>query len=391
VPLLYGEVFDVIFLKIHGLNLPSREFFVFFSLMFNQITQTFIDLVKIDSPTGDELKMAKFVMEKLAGLGIVAEMDAVGNVTARVKGDARKEVLLLSAHLDTVEPGRGIEPVVEPDGRIHSKGNTILGADNKASIAAIFEVLSVFEKEDYSHNHPIDLVFTVGEEYGSRGVLGLDYGKIRAKRGYIFDSSDGEIGDIEIAAPFYNKLEIWLTGRASHSMDPELGTNVLPVMASAMTKITLGRVNDGTLVNLGIITAGTGVNVIPADVEVIGEVRSFDEEELENTTKEIFDTFVDEAKNKGIEVETAITREYDGYEFSTKDEFLLETKENLRKIGLEPSTLKVWGCSDGSIFNQHGIKVLNLVDGGRDSHSVDEEITVKELKKLAKVIQVLVG
>jgi len=358
--------------------------------MFNKITQLFIDLVTVDSPTGFELDMAKMVMEKLTKLGIETEMDKVGNVIARVPGDERKETLLLSAHLDTVEPGKGIEPVVEPDGRIHSKGNTILGADNKASIAAILEVLEELSRSGFRKNHPVDLVFTVGEEYGSRGVLGLDYGKLRAKRGYIFDSSDGEIGDIEIAAPFYNRLEVWLTGRASHSMDPELGTNVLPVMASAMTKISLGRVKEGTLVNLGIITAGTGVNVIPADVEVIGEVRSYDEKELERTTKEIFDTFISEAKDKKIEVETAVTREYSGYEFSTKDDFLQETRDKLRGIKLDPALLKVWGCSDGSIFNQRGLKVLNIVDGGKDSHSVDEEITVEELRKLAKVVLTLV-
>lgn len=363
---------------------------MFLKPMFNQIKDTFIDLVKIDSPTGFELNMAKFVMGKLAILGINSEMDVIGNVIAHVSGDMRKEVLFLNAHLDTVEPGKGIEPVVEPDGRIHSKGNTILGADNKGAIAAILEVLRIFFKDGFKKNHPIDLVFTVGEEAGSRGALGLEYEKLRAKKGYVFDASDGDIGDIEISAPYYNKLEIWLTGRSSHAMDPELGTNVLPVLAAAMTKTNLGRVNGRTLVNLGLVTAGTGINVIPGDVEVVGEVRSHDESELERVTKEIFDTFESEAKDKDIEVETAVTRENYGYEFSVKDKFLLETMGKLSKINLEPGLLKVWGCSDANIFNRMGLKVLNIVDGGRDSHSVDEEITVDELKSLAKVVKRLV-
>lgn len=358
--------------------------------MFDQIKDTFIDLVKVDSPTGSELNMAKFVMEKLAILGINSEIDAIGNVLAQVKGDMRKKVIFLNAHLDTVDPGKGIEPVVEADGRIHSKGNTVLGADNKGAIAGILEVLRVFSKQNFKDNHPIDLVFTVGEEAGSRGALGLDYRRLRAKKGYVFDASDGDIGDIEISAPYYNKLEIWLTGRSSHAMDPELGTNVLPVLAMAMTKINLGRINGKTLVNLGLVTAGTGINVIPGDVEVIGEVRSHDEGELERVTKEIFDTFEREARDKDIEVETAVTRENYGYVFSTKDRFLLETIGKLSEISLEPGLLKVWGCSDANVFNHMGLKVLNIVDGGRDSHSVDEEITIEELKRLAKVIKRLV-
>jgi len=359
--------------------------------MFDQITNTFIELVRVDSPTGDELNMAKLVMEKLSSLGIESEMDKVGNVLAKVRGDKTKEVLLLSAHLDTVDPGRGIEPVIDSEGRIYSKGNTILGADNKAAIAAILEVLDVLSADEFKNNHPIDLVFTVGEEAGSRGAIGLDYTKLRAKKGYTFDGSDGNIGDIEMAAPYYNKFEIWLTGKSSHAMDPELGTNVIPVLASAMTKIKLGRISGSTLVNLGLVTVGTGVNVIPGDVEVVGEVRSHDEKELEKVTKEIFNVFIREAADKDIEVETRVTRENHGYEFSTKDEFLLETREKLVKIKLEPDLLKVWGCSDANIFNQKGIKVLNIVDGGRNSHSEYEEVTVEELKKLAKVVKILVS
>ena len=102
-----------------------------------RLVQTFCDLVRIDSPSGEEEAMAQELTRRLQALGLTVQRDAHGNVIASDDGDA---LLLLSTHMDTVEPGRGIRPIVSGD-RVHTDESTILGGDCKAGVAAILEGL----------------------------------------------------------------------------------------------------------------------------------------------------------------------------------------------------------------------------------------------------------
>jgi len=83
-----------------------------------RLVQTFCDLARIDSPSGEEEDMALNISSRLEALGFKTMRDAYGNLIA---SDERPDPILLSAHLDTVEPGRGIKPSVEGD-RIVSDG-----------------------------------------------------------------------------------------------------------------------------------------------------------------------------------------------------------------------------------------------------------------------------
>ena len=91
----------------------------------DRIIKTFCEIVAIDSPSGEEEPMAIDVMNRLENFGFSVTRDDYGNVIA---SDGRENPILLSAHLDTVEPGRGITPIVKDD-QIVSDGTTILGGD----------------------------------------------------------------------------------------------------------------------------------------------------------------------------------------------------------------------------------------------------------------------
>ena len=103
----------------------------------DRLVKTFCDLVQIDSPSDEEEEVAQDLSRRLEALGFEILRDAHGNLIAREDGE---NPLLLSAHMDTVEPGRGIKPTIEGD-RIVSDGTTILGGDCKAGVAAILEGL----------------------------------------------------------------------------------------------------------------------------------------------------------------------------------------------------------------------------------------------------------
>ena len=147
--------------------------------MINQdrLIQTFCDLVQIDSPSGQEEEISKDLTNRLTKLGFQVSLDSYGNLIASEGGD---NPFMLSAHMDTVEPGTGIIPKIESD-KIISTSKTILGGDCKAGISAILEALESL-KEDSADRIPIEVVFTREEELGLQGAANLDFSKIHSKR-----------------------------------------------------------------------------------------------------------------------------------------------------------------------------------------------------------------
>ena len=127
----------------------------------DRIVNSFCELVKIDSPSDEEEEVAQYLIPILENLGFSVARDAHGNVIASEEGDSP---LLLSAHMDTVEPGRGIVPSIKDDRRV-SDGTTIMGGDCKAGVAAILEGVTSVKEEKKSHR-PLQIVFTRGEEIG---------------------------------------------------------------------------------------------------------------------------------------------------------------------------------------------------------------------------------
>src|SRR5580765_859834 len=101
--------------------------------MVDKLVDTFIALVRIDSPSGEEKEMGECLKRWLKKTGFNFKEDGVGNIFGFLD-EYKKGPVLFSGHMDTVESGRSIKPVMK-DGYILSEGETILGADNKVNIA----------------------------------------------------------------------------------------------------------------------------------------------------------------------------------------------------------------------------------------------------------------
>jgi len=357
----------------------------------SNLVDTFMKIVQIDSPTFHEEKMAQEVFDRLRNIGLQPEIDKEGNVIVKLEGDSSKETFMLNAHLDTVEPGRGIKPYIDNEGWIRSEDETILGADNKTAVAAILETVKKLTEEDGASYHPLEIVFTVSEESGNHGAHGLDYSKITARRGYIFDASGENFGDMIISSPFYNRFDITIEGMAAHASQPEEANNILPTLASSLTDLKLGKLSESTIANIGIVRVGDVVNTIPGKALISGEVRSRNENELEDCSKEIVDKFQRNAQKFGTEIRAKIVRENGGFEFAKDDEFISRTLEILSQMGInDPSLIESWGCYEANIFAEHGLMMLNIADGMMDAHTIDEKVHVDNLQKLADLIYLLV-
>ncbi|MBO8137797.1 MAG: M20/M25/M40 family metallo-hydrolase [Desulfotomaculum sp.] len=359
--------------------------------MINQerLVEEFVNLVKIDSPSGHEKEIAQYLKDKLTSLGLqVYEDDAggkvgasAGNIIATLPGNSNGPMLLFSAHMDTVEPGRNINPVTK-DGIIYSEGETVLGADDKAGIAAILEAVRIVKENDIKHGG-LEVVFTIWEEGGLKGSKALDYSRIKSKMGYVLDS-DGAPGTIITTAPAQNSIVAAIKGKAAHAGQcPENGINAIQVASRAISKMKLGRIDEETTANIGIIRGGKATNIVPDNTYLEGEARSLSLEKLEAQTNHMCQILQQEADAAGAEIEINVQKEYHTINLKEDDRVVKIAVEAARSLGLNPVLTSTGGGSDANIFNGKGIACANLGIAMNKVHTTEEFIKIDDLCKMA--------
>ena len=327
----------------------------------------------------------------LADLGIGVERDDYGNLLARLEPTAPNGgvPIFLCAHLDTVPPTGPIEPVVE-DGVVRNSAGTILGADNKASVAALLEATRRMREEGRAHAG-VELLFTRGEEVGLEGAKAFNPAKLEARLGFVFDYS-GPIGRVVSAAPYARKLQLVLKGRSAHSgIAPEEGRSAIYAAARAIADLRLGRIDEETTTNVGKIQGGTAGNVVPDRCRVSAEARSRDAGKLADVVQEILDSFTFAAAAVECELETTVDDDYDGYRFHRDEPVFALARRALEGAGFAPQPVEVGGGSDANVFNARGVPCVNIANGMADVHTPDEHIAVSDLDALVRVALELVA
>ena len=349
----------------------------------DRLVSTFLELVQIDSPSGHEEEIARHLTAELKSLGLTVVRDQTGNVIGRLAGEGPP--LLVSAHMDTVEPGRGVKPVVA-NGIITSDGATILGGDDKSGVAVILEVLRVLMERDLPHP-PLEVALTVSEEIGLEGAKGLDLNILRAKEGIVLDSG-GEIGTIVVAAPSQYKLRAVVHGKAAHAgAEPEKGINAIVVAAEAIAAMPLGRIDEETTANVGRIQGGTATNIVPDRVEMAGEARSHDESKLEVQVQAMTEALKKAASQHGATVEIDVERSYSTFKLSEEEDAIVRRAMAAAKtLGLTPVLVPSGGGSDANIFNAGGITTINISAGMEKVHTTEERLAVDDLVKCAEFL-----
>lgn len=244
--------------------------------MIEEIKKLLLQLVEIDSPSGEENGIIKFLKKKYEEIGIHLQEDNSGNLYAEIEG--KGDYLLLSAHMDTVNPGKGKKAVVNADGIISSDGTTILGADDYSGLVEIYEVAK-YVMDNHIPHKAIELLFTTGEERYCVGAKKFDFRKVKAKTAYVLDLS-GPVGRAAYAAPTILSFEAVVRGKAAHAgFNPEEGIHAIQAASRAIGKLQLGKVKEGVTGNVGIMQGGKGTNIVPDEVRIQGEIRSMQHED----------------------------------------------------------------------------------------------------------------
>jgi len=351
--------------------------------MSKRLVDLFSDLVRIDSESGEEQEFLQYLA------GILKEtiradcsFDSYGNLIAHVpqKGDVASAPLLFACHADTVKPGRGIEPIVE-DGVIRSKGETILGADDKAGIAQFIEAVRTATR------HPaLEFVVTREEEIGLVGARHLNTSMLGAKEGFVLDMDS--LDAVVVGGPSHMLIDVEVSGRAAHAaMDPEKGVSAILAAANAISRMKLGRLDPETTANVGIISGGQIRNGIPDKASVKAECRSLDHDKCLAVGEAMRKAFVEAAEELGAKADVKLEMAYRASSLDEGARVVSLAKEALKAAGLKPNVHTICGGTDASIFNAAGIETVIIGTGVQAEHSTDEHILESDMDKAVGVIR----
>jgi tripeptide aminopeptidase len=369
----------------------------------SQLTSPFVDLFlelcALPSPSGSERSVTDRVTAYLDGLGLVWDED---DAAARLDGDAGNVYcrlaptnggggtpIFLCAHTDTVPPEAAVDPVVGEDGVIRNAAGTILGSDNKAAVVVMLEAVRRVLEERREHAG-IELLFTPQEEVSLRGADAFDHTRLVATIGYVYDQG-APIGEIVLGSPHGRLLDFRFHGTAAHAgMHPEDGRSAIAAASRAIADFRLGRLDEETSANVGVITGGTARNVVPEWCSCTAEVRSHDERKAIAVAREMVESAAFAASLADCEVESEVRPSFPGYRFRESDPPVRMAAEALERAGYTPSYALSGGGADANVFNARGLQCVNLANGMTDIHTPDERIAIADLDGMVEVTLALI-
>lgn len=374
-----------------------------------RLAQLFTAMCTIDSPSGEEAKLALFLKDLFAQEfpeAFVTEDNSASatgsdtnNLVIHFPGNLPGEPIFFSCHLDTVEPSRGVK-VQREGSRFSSAGETVLGGDDKAGIAILIEAIRAIKEASLPHL-PFDLVFTTCEEIGLRGAKALDLSLLRAREGYALDSSGIDL--LIIGAPAANHFHFTITGAAAHAgLHPERGINAIQLAARCLADLPLGRLDEESTANIGRITGGTATNIIPESVLVEGEVRSHSQEKLAALSQQIKDTLLavidNWSPNSGAQLGTGVrprldfhlSPEYPAMHIDRNASVLQRVDKAAARLQREIRYERAGGGSDANIFNGNGLQTAIIGIGMDHVHSTAETIDLGDMERTAELVAALI-
>ena len=354
-----------------------------------RLIETFSRYVACDSESGNEGRFAELLEGELKALGLAVTRDEVGercgsngfNVYGFLPGEGAP--ILFSAHMDTVSPGVGAEAEVVA-GVIRSKGNTILGADDKAGIAAVVEAITTLKEQNLSHR-PVEVLFTVAEEIGLLGAKYADYTRIQSKEAIVLDTSI--LGEMINEAPAMAEIHIEVIGKSSHAaVSPEKGIHALKAAAAAVHAIACGHVDECTVLNVANFLAPGPSNVVPEKASFDIDLRSFDNALLEQHIMDIEAAVKSAAEAQGACYKIEVNHKADLLFIPPDRPVISRLKAVFEEMGINWRLEKTYGGSDATWIFANGIDALNIGTGMMDVHSTDEYITVADLEITTKIV-----
>ncbi|MDQ3720536.1 MAG: M20/M25/M40 family metallo-hydrolase [Actinomycetota bacterium] len=360
----------------------------------DRLLADFTRLCEIESPSGHERHLADAVSAELREMGLEVHEDGsgpltgsdAGNLFTRVPGTGAAS-LLLCAHLDTVPLGGPVE-VVHEEGVLRNRHEAVLGADNKAAVATILGAARRLAGEEGPVG--VELLFTTVEENGLRGAKAFDRSRLRSEMGFVFDHAS-PVGELIVAAPTYQRVEARFRGVAAHAgIRPEDGRSAITAAARFVSSLELGRLDDETTTNAGLIRGGSAANVVAEHCLVELEARSLDHERATEVVAGMVDAATEAASDLECDLETTVEELFRGYRLRRTAPPVDTAARALESLGIEARPAATGGGSDANALIAAGLPTVNVANGTERNHQPDESVTVDALETMLDVTLAIV-
>lgn len=357
-----------------------------------RIIDEFVNLATFDSLSFHEKNISNYLYDKLKKLGLEVTMDnaghilndndeATGNIYGILKGNVKGKPILFSSHMDTVAPGIGKKVIIHSDGLVTSDGKTVLGADDISGIVTILETLEVIKENNLPHPD-IEVLFFIAEEAYCAGSNIFDFSKVKSKNAYVFDLS-GKVGTIANGAPTIIQFKAHIKGKSAHSgFEPEKGISAILVAAHTISNLKLGKIDNDTTANIGLINGGEALNIVPENVIVEGEIRSFDDNKALNLVLEFKNQFENSANLYNALIDFTFDKKIKAYNVSFDSYVIKRYEKALKELNIgEANIIKTFGGSDNNNFNKNNIEGIVVSNAMNNVHTTEEYFYIDELKK----------
>jgi len=350
----------------------------------DRLLKIFVDILSVDSYWGNENRVVAILQPLLEDIGVVCSQDEIGNLIGKWPAKGKQSApIMLNAHMDTVQPTPGMRPVVK-DGVVYSDGSSVLGADDKAGVAAIVEAVLAVHDAGADHG-PIEVVLTVGEDVGQFGADAFDPNDIESRVAFVLDAG-GPVGDLVTHQAGSFGFEAVFHGRAAHAgIAAGDGINAIAMQARAVDNMSLGQVDGVTVANVGVVSGGQAANIVPPECKLVGQARSLDQDALERQMAAMRQACEDAAADLGGRVDYTQRGRFKATSFADDHPAIQLADTAIAAAGLEPRHISTYGGSDAQNFNEKGIATAILSVGYLDVHSVAESMPLDELQRLTDV------
>ena len=366
-----------------------------------RILRDLTDIIGICSPSLKEREMAEMLKCKLTEIGFtVYEDDAgdkvggeCGNIIASLSGDdGALPTIAMLAHMDTVNPCENKKWVMDGD-IIRSGGDTILGGDDGAGIAAALEIARRVREEGIAHGG-ILIIFTISEETGLLGAKYLNHDTVKSASGkgslpdycLVFDSGT-PVGTVVTRAPSHIDIKVEIKGVAAHAgIEPEKGVNAITVASHAIAAMPLGRIDAETTANIGVISGGLARNIVCESVVIKGEARSHDAAKLDKQVEKMRLCFAEACERFNAKLNFTATSKYESFSLSPDEPVIALLSEAAKARGYGLSLVSTGGGSDANVLNSIGIPTANLPVGMHNAHSTNEYADLGELSATVELV-----
>jgi tripeptide aminopeptidase len=376
---------------------------MYFPINQERLSRIFITLCEIDSPARSEGKLAQHILsyfKNFSGIEFFEDDSSsstgsdTGNIIIRFPGTKpERDPIFFNCHLDVISPCIGVKVGRDDRDIFFSTGETVLGADDKAGIAILIEVLlTILENHlDYA---PVELLFTTCEEIGLLGAKAFSPTNLKAYYGYALDSTG--IDNVITGAPAANYIIAEIRGQASHAgLSPSNGISAIQLASQAISRLPLGQLDDLSTANIGLISGGTATNIIPDFVKLKGEIRSHSVTKLHHHIdhfKSIFSDTITSWHDPHYLLDS-----HPVFSFQSPEQYPLmslpDDSDVLQLARLGGNNLsrtldfgKAGGGSDANFFNHKSLPTAILGIGMDHVHSTNEQIKLSDMQRTSELI-----